>query len=1547
MTNPQIVDQQITAKEIQNLKSAEQVVDLFDMLGYPVADRIEMTPEALNLSDDLSESVQRIEKISSVDEMLDVYLVELLSLTVARRKALARAFRDFPMEFLFVLTDDYKQIDFMLLERKIPAHKDFGIGKRKALIHHHTFSVDRTNPDQVALRVMKRFSFTAYDQEGERDPLGQYDKLKSAFTTARWSEPYFNNRALFSDYYLTERVPEHSAWEADERHQVFRAIRSVFANAGSLSGKDHLSLQREIIIPVLEEIGFTSEVVESQEGPDLKLFPEGNMSGEQAAFALCYPWNRYLDGRDAGGADPERGDENPGAVMVGLLEEGRASWGILTNGKIWRLYSAEAHSRATNYYEIDLEEALASTSPGKAFRYFYLLFRADAFIPERQSLAGETRELSFLDLLLEESDLYARQLGDRLKDTVFEEVFPYFAEGFIEGMGGADVLLELPEEDREEKLRLVYRGTLTFLYRLLFLLYAESRDLLPVREVRGYYKKSLQRIKERIAAEAGDIEELAPENIRNAFGKTETDLYERFTKLCGIVDEGSPAINVPVYNGGLFLTDPERARSQRDKEISSFLLDYPIPDQFFALGLDKMARDIDFKKHTLGLIDYKSLGVRQLGSIYEGLLEFKVRVATEKMAVVEGKQTEEIVPYSEAKEEGLGILREGRGQNAKERVIPRGEIYLVNDKRERKATGSYYTPDYIVKYIVEHTVGPVLDEKLEELQPRMRETEQKYRALMKKKHEVEREDSDPYQLLKDNFGGVILDLFDIKVLDPAMGSGHFLVEAVDYITDRLVRFLDRYPFLSVFFEGMKETILNELSDQGVVADPELLTDVNLLKRHVLKRCIYGVDLNPMAVELAKVSLWLDCFTLGAPLSFLDHHLKCGNSLIGAMARELDEEDDRQMTFLTGPFAGLLRAAEIMRGVSLLTDVTLSQVQESGELYREYEEKAKPFKELLDIYVSQHFGVDLAEEFLTVHDQDQALQMIRGDSDTPDVYVNVVKNAQNLNDWKRFFHWDLEFPEVFIDLENTRWKHDGGFDSIIGNPPYVFTRLQEITADEKKYYGRAFTSGLGKVNSYALFIETGINLLKENGRVSLIVPNTLLRATTYKTLRELILETCAIEFINMVGTDVFEDVTAESVVFVLERNRSESYRFANEVSIFDHDDDIGKINQSEFYENVSLTFAILKGSSRGSIVEKIDKKSIRLKEILLHSISGIQTWKQHKSNFIENKPLNNQYKPMLEGKDIGRYKLAFKNKYIYYDKSVLNVMQDESIFLLPEKILVQRVSGGARPLTATIDYGKHYTFNSINTLVLEENNYSTKYVLSLLNSRLLNFYYVTNYTNLSSLTVNISNKFLREIPIYKINFGTSEKFSKKIFNVGLDKYNEHLIGENKEEIIHFVEENMLNTTGRTDIIHDYLGFMADQMIKVFKEKRKIENLFWGEINSVTSTSNFDVLRNRGKWEKTLAKRTECKRYVDPESRSTKHLDESLGWDEEAFKAFAGMLIGKSSVTPAMIDVYRKHAPEYQELSHRIKETDDLIDQIVYRLYGLTDEEIEIVERSFDE
>ena len=204
---------------------------------------------------------------------------------------------------------------------------------------------------------------------------------------------------------------------------------------------------------------------------------------------------------------------------MGLLDHDRDSgWAIVTNGKVWRLYAARAHSRATNYYEIDLEETLASPDVDVAFRYFWLFFRATTQ-PSPLTPLPERARGNLLDFLLDESASFAKALGERLKDRVFGEVFPYFAEGFIKH----DRAAAWSDDD----LAAAFQATLTLLYRLLFLLYAEARDLLPVCETRGYWEVSLQRIKEEIALKAGSLEDEVNARLEKAYSASET---MRFTQ---------------------------------------------------------------------------------------------------------------------------------------------------------------------------------------------------------------------------------------------------------------------------------------------------------------------------------------------------------------------------------------------------------------------------------------------------------------------------------------------------------------------------------------------------------------------------------------------------------------------------------------------------------------------------------------------------------------------------------------------------------------------------------------------------------------------------------------------------------------------------------------------------------------------------------------------------------------------------------------------------------------------------------------------------------
>jgi hypothetical protein len=384
-------DVSVRDQDIQALSSIDDIANFFTHLRYP-ENRIPVPPERLGFPQALRDSVQQLEMITQIDDgisKLQIYFIRLLSVTVAKTRDLVRQFRDLNGEFLLILTDDFKHLDFVLLERSQPNLPGFNLSARAVSVTPRQFTVDRQNPGRVAKRVLSRLTLTEVDDQGDPNVLYQYRKMRSAFTIADWSHPDFNNRALFSDYYLTQRLPHRDVWDAEDRNQIFRQIRGLFARVKQDVQIDGSSTPEALVKPILETMG--ARIIEGAEA-DYLLF-----AGEQkepGAFILAYPWNRYLDGKDPD-RDKDRGESNPGALVVKLLEMGVAPWGIVTNGKVWRLYSAKAHSRATNYYEVDLEETLGLAEPGVSFRYFYLFFRAAAFGPQSYPISGEVKEISF------------------------------------------------------------------------------------------------------------------------------------------------------------------------------------------------------------------------------------------------------------------------------------------------------------------------------------------------------------------------------------------------------------------------------------------------------------------------------------------------------------------------------------------------------------------------------------------------------------------------------------------------------------------------------------------------------------------------------------------------------------------------------------------------------------------------------------------------------------------------------------------------------------------------------------------------------------------------------------------------------------------------------------------------------------------------------------------------------------------------------------------------------------------------------------------------
>ena len=1052
---------------------------------------------------------------------------------------------------------------------------------------------------------------------------------------------------------------------------------------------------------------------------------------------------------------------------------------------------------------------------------------------------------------------------------------------------------------------------------------------------------------------------------------------------------------MPHYNGGLFLTEPSDDTDSFEADNARFLSQHAIPDRYLALGLDLLARNVDDKTQALAMIDFKSLGVRQLGSIYEGLLEFKLRVAPRKMAIVKGKLTEEIIPYNEVKKKKRKILTTGRGQNKKERTLRKGAVYLENTRQERKATGSYYTPTYIVKYIVKHTVGPVLEEKFEALKPRLREMERRYykhRKNAEAKSQLGKyEDPEKFWDMED-VRALAYDILDIKVLDPAMGSGHFLVEAVDFITDQVLDFLNRFPNnpLLASLRRTREAILEAMNAQGVSIDHTRLDPIPLLKRQVLKRAVYGVDLNPMAVELAKVSLWLDAFTLGAPLSFLDHHLRVGNSLIGTTAREADAEmrgeTGDQMTLFQGPFVGLLRSAEIMRGIGALADATVEQVHESEKLFEQFDEQAQPYKQMLDVFVIRDFGVEIADEFLIAFGADM---MQRDPAELAPQYREMLAERERLYQQYRFFHWDLEFPEVFIDLERAAWKENAGFDAVVGNPPYI--RIQALDATEVSYFGMTYIAASKNYDIYALFIEQALNVLSYEGRQSFIVPHKFFEANYGKPLRGILASGKHLSAIVHFGhQQLFAGSTTYTCVLILSKAPTETFQFSRVSDIpawLDSDVTITGALTTERVTDASWNFVV---GSAGELFDKLNSFPLKLTHVTDRIFQGLKTsaddvfivdyierndnktkvysHERGEAYWLESDLLH----PLIKGGDSIRYHISHTNRLILFPYAE---SKDGDYGLIPKSKLEMkfpliwaylrdnkgRLQGREKgrmkgpkwygyiypksldvmglPKIFTPDIAERSSFSLDSTGdtfftggvsggygVLVSNRDSTEYVLTLLNSWLLRWYVHQVATSMRGGYFSYESRFIKNLPIYSISFTTSS--DKRMASV---EHMVNLYGTNDfGDVLSSVESSIKDEA--SDIVHDILKYLSQQMIDLNKQRQAEIRRFLGWLEGQLGASIDDL---QGK--------TIIKGYLGDYQKGEGELpiDELLDRLHKNRSKISANLSDAAFVA-RLQDEYEASLATLLPIKQRLAETDWLIDQIVYKLYGLTEEEIAIVE-----
>ncbi|WP_347240316.1 N-6 DNA methylase, partial [Thermus sp.] len=724
---------------------------------------------------------------------------------------------------------------------------------------------------------------------------------------------------------------------------------------------------------------------------------------------------------------PSRREKSPQALLQAYLNlHPEHDWGILAAPWEVRLLRKYYHVSVPGYVAFNLVELFeAPRDQGlKEFQALLLLLSPSRF---QKGKDGKTP----LDRYYER----ARETGIRARDALRKGVVEA-----LEALGNAFLTESLREELKDpEKLGAYHRELLLLVYRLLFLLYAESRGLLPHGgELSWVYEReySASALRERAARQD-------PFGGQGAYEDRHTDLWEKLLLTFGLVYRGDARLGVPALNGELFapeglplltgrVLDPgERARHP----------DLPRPKNSELLRAVRLLTHVE-REGALERINYKDLEVEEIGHVYEGILALAPRLA-------EGRYT------------------------------------LESHLLERKSSGSYYTPRELVQLVLQESLVPVVEARLREAG-----------EDPKKQEEA---------------------LLSLKVVDPAMGSGAFLISALEYLAEKLL----------------------EIRGQGK-DDPEALYEARHL---VASRCLYGVDLNPMAVELAKLSLWIASAAKGKPLSFLDHHLKVGNSLVGAPEDFLErgipkEAYDREgvpkevrkgLSF--GPGAGSLLFPLPAPPFLDFEEKTAAEVEEKRSRYRAWREseEVRKWELLADYWTAAFFlrpapGVRLpdAQGLNWLVQQSQApLAQWEGSSYLSPPTRHALEAAKGRH---RFFHWWLEFPEVF---------QKGGFDVVLGNPPWEKVKLEDkqffadkapeiaeaenaakrkrlIAALEKenpalfrayqealaeaeavsgflRHSGRFPLTARGDVNTYPLFAELARTLLSPGGRAGLIVP----------------------------------------------------------------------------------------------------------------------------------------------------------------------------------------------------------------------------------------------------------------------------------------------------------------------------------------------------------------------------------------------------------------------------------------------------------------------------
>nr|WP_237561383.1 TaqI-like C-terminal specificity domain-containing protein [Halostella pelagica] len=1218
---------------------------------------------------------------------------------------------------------------------------------------------------------------------------------------------------------------------------------------------------------------------------------------------------------------------------------------MLTDGKKWRLYYGPTSHRLDSYYEIDLPTVLEQGDL-EDFKYFYLFFRHGAFL---EDASGDC----FLDDVYGESNVFAQELGADLQDNIYEAI-KVLSEGFLqysdndldeETLVEELELLDDPADFEQARLSLIHDSSLIYLYRLIFVLYAEAegRELLDTSNEIYEESYSLNSLKQDIADELDSPDP--------SYRDWQDEIWSRLDELFKLIDQGSKSrgipeedLYIPAYNGGLFRTDPD----EDDGPEPRFLAQYEVGDAYLARVIELLTRSQNGNDGGKIFVDYSSLDVRHLGSIYEGLLEYKLNVADEPLALDDGE-------YVSA-DEGDTV------------VVDEGEVHLTTGSGERKATGSYYTPEYVVEYIVENTLEPLVDDIRADLAGRSARGDRGFAEEFAER------------------------VFDLKILDPAMGSGHFLTSAVDYLAREIIDAQEK-----------------QAAQQGIETVDED-HDINWARRQVAQRCIYGVDLNPLAVELAKVSLWLRTLAAEQPLAFLDHHLKTGNSLVGSDLEEIDalesekredrpESESSLSEYIDTKQGTIEQLMRIYQDFIVIENQELADVKEMEARYDEFEQNK--LRQRLEAMTNVHTAEELELDTLPSDAYEQMAAALETDDSWEEIEnMQWFRDAQMWASDDEYFHWKLEYPEVFYNEDGTR-VDNSGFDVIIGNPPYIRPHNldDQLKSALWNLYGESYKAKSDILNC---FLQFSIENTKEGGNVGMITSDTWRILSSAKSLREFILSSCKIRSFGLLPENVFEDASVETVIVLLSPDATETSRKENTITISDtiSNDDRYELPQSDYYGDDSVFFIL--SEVEYDVREKIESKSTNLGAVAEVDF-GLKT--ADDSRYLKKESTKPEDEKLITSENVSRYLLTWGGDYVWY---VPDDMKENKSTARPgeaerferKKIIVSRMS--ERP-SAVVDDDSTYIKDAL-LVHLTVDNISHEYVCALINSNLMTFYYNEVYT-----TVDLHRNELLKFPIKDISNPSSLESRPTI-----DSFQSPGDGEERRSFVDILQEKAEDRQEWESMAHNALTELVTQITKT-REKLAELNLdvldyfgnyesgcTLGEVGFYQPIADSDSMHHAT----TDSDRVDGKLQIDhveverddttvtvsatirykpvnekehdidsngytqtdpiPAFQITEISDEEMaliealvptvvekadgfaGFRNNATKTISpidrleGIELPKVDDVEAGLERYGETKCRANKLEKEIERADDCINQLIYELYELTNEEIEVVE-----